>query len=54
MPFDGSKFLAEHLQWSHLDGYLKARPAQAWSLFIAGEQQARLRIAGYNCAQPGL
>jgi hypothetical protein len=54
MHFDGSEFLAEHLQWSHSGGYLKARPAQPWSLFAAGEQQARLRITGYNHAQPGL
>jgi hypothetical protein len=38
MPFDAEKFLAEHIQWSHLDGYLKDRPSQPWSLFTAGEK----------------
>jgi hypothetical protein len=38
MPFDADDFLAEHPQWSHLDGYLKDRPAQPWALFSAGVQ----------------
>jgi len=29
------EFLAEHIQWSHLDGYLKDRPSQPWTLFRA-------------------
>ncbi len=36
MPFDADDFLAEHPQWSHLDGYLKDRPTQPWTLFAAG------------------
>jgi hypothetical protein len=37
MPFDAEKFLAEHIQWSHLEGYLKDRPSQPWNSFSAGE-----------------
>jgi len=37
MPFDARKFLAEHTQWSHLEGYLKDRPSQPWTSFSAGE-----------------
>jgi hypothetical protein len=37
MPFDADDFLAEHPQWRHLDGYLKDRPAQPWTLFAAAE-----------------
>jgi hypothetical protein len=39
MPFDAEEFLAEHIQWSHLNGYLKDRPAQPWTLFVAGERK---------------
>ena len=35
MPFDADDFLNEHIQWSHLDGYLKDRPSQPWTLFRA-------------------
>ncbi len=38
MPFDADDFLIEHPQWSHLDGYLKDRPSQPWTVFTAGEQ----------------
>jgi hypothetical protein len=38
MPFDAAEFLAENIQWSHLDGYLKDRPSQPWTLFTAGEE----------------
>jgi hypothetical protein len=38
MPFDAGSFLAEHIQWSELDGYLKDRPTQPWTLFGAGEK----------------
>lgn len=38
MSFDAEKFLAEHIQWSHLKGYLKDRPAQPWTLFKSGEK----------------
>ncbi len=39
MAFDAQAFLEEHIQWSHLDGYLKDRPSQPWVLFQAGERQ---------------
>ncbi len=39
MPFDAEEFLAEHIQYSHLDGYLKDRPTQPWTLFKAGEMK---------------
>jgi hypothetical protein len=35
LPFDATKFLAKHLQWSHLDGYLLDRPSQEWTTFNA-------------------
>jgi len=38
MPFDAAEFLAENIQWDHLDGYLKDRPSQPWTLFAAGEE----------------
>lgn len=38
LPFDAQKFLAEHIQWSHLEGYLKDRPSQPWGIFKAGER----------------
>lgn len=37
MPFDAQKFLADYIQWSHLEGYLKDRPSQPWTLFKADE-----------------
>lgn len=37
IPFDAAQFLAEHIQWSHLEGYLKDRPSQPWTLFKEGE-----------------
>ncbi len=39
MPFDAEKFLAEHIQYSYLDGYLKDRPTQPWTLFKADEME---------------
>jgi len=39
MPFDADKFLSEHIQWSHLQGYLNDRSTQPWTLFQAGETQ---------------
>ena len=39
MPFDAEKFLEEQIQWSHLEGYLKDRPSQPWTLFKAGEKE---------------
>jgi hypothetical protein len=38
LPFDAQTFLAEHIQWSHLEGYLKDRPSQPWGIFKAGER----------------
>ena len=38
MPFNAQEYLNEHIQWNYLDGYLKDRPTQPWSLFAAGEQ----------------
>jgi hypothetical protein len=32
------EFISEHPQWSQLDGYLKDRPTQPWTLFAAGSQ----------------
>jgi len=37
MAFDAEAFLAEHTQYSHLEGYLKDRPTQPWTLFRADE-----------------
>ena len=36
MPFDAKEFLEEHIQWRYLDGYLKDRPSQPWTLFSSG------------------
>lgn len=38
MPFDAKQFLAEHIQWEYLDGYLFDRPSQPWTMFQAGQQ----------------
>ncbi|NOZ23240.1 MAG: hypothetical protein GXP25_19370 [Planctomycetes bacterium] len=38
MPFDAKKFLADHVQWNYLEGYLMDRPRQPWALFKAGEK----------------
>lgn len=38
MAFDADKFLSQHIQWSHLKGYLKDRPSQPWTLFEAGQK----------------
>lgn len=38
MPFDASEFLAEHIQFSHLDGYLNDRPSEPWTEFKAGQK----------------
>ena len=37
MPFEAGKFLTEHIQWNHLEGYLKDRPSQPLTPFSAGE-----------------
>jgi hypothetical protein len=33
MPFDAAQHLADHIQYDYLDGYLKDRPTQPWTLF---------------------
>lgn len=38
LAFDANKFLKQHPQWSYLDGYLKDRPTEPWTLFKAGEK----------------
>lgn len=38
IPFDAKKFLEEQIQWSHLEGHLKDRPSQPWTLFKAGQK----------------
>jgi hypothetical protein len=37
MSFDAEKFLTEHIQYNYLEGYLKDRPSQPWTLFRAGD-----------------
>jgi len=36
-PFDAKAFLAKHLQFDWMNGLLKDRPTQPWTLFKAGE-----------------
>jgi len=38
MPFNADEFLKEHIQWSHLKGYLYSRPSQPWAPFKAGQK----------------
>ena len=38
MPFYAQKFLDEHPQWNYLQGYLKDRPSQPWTLFTVEQQ----------------
>jgi len=37
LAFNAKEFLKKHIQWSYLDGYLKDRPSQPWTLFKAGQ-----------------
>ena len=37
MPFHVQTYLAEHIQYNYLDGYLKDRPTQPWILFRTDE-----------------
>lgn len=37
MPFSANSFLKEHIQWSHLNGYLLDRPTQPWTVFRSQE-----------------
>jgi hypothetical protein len=38
MPFEADKFLARHIQWEHLKGFLYDRPSQPWTLFRVGQK----------------
>lgn len=38
MPFNAAEFLKRHIQWDHLNGYLKDRPGQPWKLFRAAQK----------------
>ncbi|OPY50144.1 MAG: Phospholipase B [Methanosaeta sp. PtaU1.Bin112] len=38
MPFNAAEFLKKHIQWDHLNGYLKDRPGQPWTLFKAAQK----------------
>ncbi len=38
IPFDAQKFLKEHRQYDYLQGYLKSRPAQPWTVFKSGSK----------------
>lgn len=38
MPFSAAEFLKKHIQWDHLNGYLKDRPGQPWTLFAANRK----------------
>jgi hypothetical protein len=37
LPFDAEEYLAAQPQFDYLEGYLKDRPTQPWTLFVAGE-----------------
>jgi hypothetical protein len=39
MPFDAKKFLEQHPQYDWMDGLLKDRPTQPWTVFKVGEMQ---------------
>jgi hypothetical protein len=38
-PFDAKKFLEQHPQYDWMNGLLKDRPTQPWTVFKAGEKQ---------------
>lgn len=38
-PFDAKKFLEQHPQYDWMNGLLKDRPAQPWTIFKAGENK---------------
>ncbi|MCX6570521.1 MAG: C45 family autoproteolytic acyltransferase/hydrolase [Candidatus Aminicenantes bacterium] len=38
IPFDAPKFLQEHRQYDYLNGYLKSRPTQPWTVFKSGSK----------------
>ena len=35
-PFSAGKYFEEHPQWNYLEGYIKDRPTQPWTLFEVG------------------
>jgi len=37
IPFSAREFIDRHIQWRHLDGYLKDRPERPWVLIRGGE-----------------
>jgi hypothetical protein len=39
MPFDAKKFLDSHAQFDWMEGMLKDRPSQPWTVFKAGEKE---------------
>jgi hypothetical protein len=38
MSFNATEFLKKHIQWDHLNGYLKDRPSQPWTSFGAAQK----------------
>ena len=38
-PFDAKKFLEQHPQYDWMNGLLKDRPSQPWTVFKAGENK---------------
>lgn len=38
-PFDAKKFLEQHPQYDWMNGLLKDRPTQPWTVFKAGENE---------------
>jgi hypothetical protein len=39
LPFDAKKFLEQHPQYDWMNGLLKDRPTQSWTVFKAGEKE---------------
>jgi hypothetical protein len=39
LPFNASVFLTEHTQYDWMEGLLKDRPTQPWTMFKAGESE---------------
>ena len=52
MPFDAEKHISDHPQWDHLQGYLKDRSSQPWTLFSAGEGQPESAAAPSPAPSP--
>lgn len=46
MPFVAADYLTAHPQFDYLDGYLRDRPTQPWTLFTAGEHAPESRTGG--------